>query len=44
MIDSSIPLPMKRLRDKNIPAVVEIANAANVVASDTRTVKIRVLR
>jgi uncharacterized protein (DUF3820 family) len=43
IIDSKIPRPLNWFRDKNIPAVVDTASAAIVVASDTNTVRIRVL-
>ena len=33
-----------RFRDKNIPAIVDTASAATVVASDTNTVRTSVLR
>ncbi len=37
-IDSSVLRPTKRFRTRNRPAVVEIASAAAVTASDTTTV------
>ena len=39
IIDSKIPRPLNWFRDKNIPAVVDTASAAIVVASDTNTVR-----
>ena len=43
-IDNKVFLPRNLFLTKNIPAVVEIASAAKVVASDTRTVRIKVFR
>ena len=42
--DNKTPRPRKRLRVKNMPAVVETASAATVVANDTSTVKTSVFK
>jgi hypothetical protein len=43
-IDNKVFLPRNLFLTRNIPAVVETASAAKVVASDTRTVRIKVFR
>ena len=42
--DNKTPRPRKRLRVRNMPAVVETASAAAVVANDTSTVKTSVFK